>query len=93
MFKPAYGQFPGGAILPGLERRTAADGKTSEYPLKELQTFEERRKNLSQGPNILHHDTAVFSRWYEYMPYYFKLYNQERQAIGLEEIRPIGGRR
>ncbi len=93
VFKPAYGQFHSGLIPRRLPTGTASEEKTLEYPLKKLETEEERRNNLGRKPPILHHDSAVIRRWSEHMPYYFELYNTERRAIGLEEIRPIGGRK
>ncbi|MFU8857273.1 MAG: hypothetical protein ACNA8S_09750 [Deferrisomatales bacterium] len=85
VFKPAYRLFPGArAVHRGLVTRTAPDGKTTEYPLKKLATREERRKNLqipTMSPEI-----SMSSRWHEYMPLYFKLHNEERRNLGLEEL-------
>ncbi len=92
VFKPPYAVFRGEpALTESLHTRETLKGTVTEYPLKKLESVEERRKDLRHMPLILHHDDNIAHRWYEQMPYYFKIYNEERRRVGLEEIKTIGG--
>lgn len=91
VFKPPYELFRGEpALIRLLQTRETPKGTITEYPLRKLHDIEERRQNLSTIP-ILHHDNDIASRWYEQVPHYIRLFNEERRSLGLEEIKPIGG--
>lgn len=92
IFKPPYAVFRGEpARTRSLHRRETLKGTVTEYPLKKLESIEDRGENLHWTPPIFHHDNNIARRWYEQMPYWFKLYNEESRNLGLEEIKPIRG--
>jgi hypothetical protein len=93
VFKPLYTVFDGDrAWARLLQTRDTPKGTITEYPLKRVDSIEERKRILTT-PGILHHDNNISDSWDVQMPYWFKLYNEESRNLGLEEIKPSGGKR